>query len=276
MAWARCTRAKWKKIHANSVNKDRFAGLSAGNRLPRVLRLTGDFLSIQYSRYRLLIRGGLLSLLLHGFALTISSKFLVSTATISQSTGGTKIELRLPLAKQVQTPVAEQLLGLSVPERVPPVHAPFSSLGQKIEEGDSRHAERLLFKPYDQKELRVPVQTIVEATADSAPTPGELLHLSKDGLREYRINLGREARRFKHYPPSAREHGWEGVVVVVVSTTLGLAVPQVRLSRSSGYALLDTQALEMMVQAVGVVNLPESLRGRDFALDLPIHFSLGD
>ncbi|MGE5386315.1 MAG: hypothetical protein ACM3SV_10565, partial [Betaproteobacteria bacterium] len=63
---------------------------------------------------------------------------------------------------------------------------------------------------------------------------------SPDGLREYRLALGREARRFKQefdrrYDAMERERqrGWEGRVEMTVHTKTGLA-PTVVLARSSG------------------------------------------
>jgi TonB family protein len=100
--------------------------------------------------------------------------------------------------------------------------------------------------------------------------------ISQDGLREYRLNLSREARRYKRYPALARQRGLEGVVVIVVSTSAGYPVPQLSLSRSSGQDVLDQQAMEMLSLAVRAANMPDSLRGKDFAIDLPIHFSLDD
>jgi protein TonB len=100
--------------------------------------------------------------------------------------------------------------------------------------------------------------------------------ISQDGLREYRLNLSREARRYKRYPALARQRGLEGVVVIVVSTSAGFSVPQLSLSRSSGQEVLDQQAMEMLSLAVRAANMPDSLRGRDFAIDLPIHFSLDE
>ena len=97
-----------------------------------------------------------------------------------------------------------------------------------------------------------------------------------DDLRTYRLNLGREARRYKRYPAIARERGLEGVVVVVVSTRAGVALPQVSLSQGSGEAVLDRQALEMVSLAVRHALMPDSLRQRDFGIDLPIHFSLDE
>lgn len=99
---------------------------------------------------------------------------------------------------------------------------------------------------------------------------------SPDGVRQYRLNLAREARRFKRFPQLARDRGWEGAVVVVVSTVAGMPVPQVSLSNSSGYELLDREALELVAQAINTAALPESLRNRPFALTLPIHYRLND
>ena len=120
-----------------------------------------------------------------------------------------------------------------------------------------------------------------QITADSITPIGEsrarpVEVVSQDGLREYRLNLSREARRYKRYPALARQRGLEGVVVVVVSTRAGSALPQVALSRSSGQEVLDQQAMEMLGLAVRAASLPDSLRGRDFAIDLPVHFSLDE
>ena len=74
--------------------------------------------------------------------------------------------------------------------------------------------------------------------------------ISQYGLHEYRLNLSREARRYKRYPALARQRGLEGVVVIVVSTSAGFPLPQVSLSRSSGQEVLDQQAMEMLSLAV--------------------------
>ena len=97
-----------------------------------------------------------------------------------------------------------------------------------------------------------------------------------DDLRTYRLNLAREAGRYKRYPAIARERGLEGVVVVVVSTRAGVALPQVSLSQGSGEAVLDRQALEMVSLAVRYATMPDSLRQRDFGIDLPIHFLMDE
>jgi periplasmic protein TonB len=100
--------------------------------------------------------------------------------------------------------------------------------------------------------------------------------ISVEGVRQYRLNLAREARRFKRYPELARERGWEGVVVVVVNTAAGATAPLVSLSQSSGFNQLDQAALELLETAVQTAVLPESLRGRQFGLTLPVDYRLGD
>jgi len=115
-----------------------------------------------------------------------------------------------------------------------------------------------------------------EAAQASSAGAGQAEKLDLDGVRQYRLSLAREARRFKHYPDQARERGREGVVVLIVTTVAGVAIPQVRLSQSSGSDLLDQAALELLEIAVQTATLPESLRGQQFGLTLPIHYRLDD
>lgn len=115
-----------------------------------------------------------------------------------------------------------------------------------------------------------------EAARDSSAGAGQADKLDLDGVRQYRLSLAREARRFKRYPDQARERGGEGVVVLIVTTVAGVAIPQVKLSQSSGSDLLDQAALELLEIAVQSATLPESLRGHQFALTLPVHYRLDD
>lgn len=95
-----------------------------------------------------------------------------------------------------------------------------------------------------------------------------------DELRQYRMALAIAARRFRHYPPVAREGSWEGRVDVELSASAGLGVPRVSLVRSSGHRALDEQALSMVEQAAAVTRLPDGLQGIELRVLLPIEFSL--
>jgi protein TonB len=98
--------------------------------------------------------------------------------------------------------------------------------------------------------------------------------VNADDLRQYRISLAIAARRFKRYPALARERGWEGTAEVTLTVSAHLPEPDVTLLRSSGHAALDRQAQEMMVQAARAAVLPDTLKGRDFRIVLPVQFSL--
>jgi periplasmic protein TonB len=113
-----------------------------------------------------------------------------------------------------------------------------------------------------------------QATApqpQAAPSPAPET-LSRD---QYRVQLIDEARRHKRYPPLARENNWQGDVRVGVAVGAN-GRPTVTLKGSSGYEVLDRQALEMFTQAARAVPVPPELRGREFALELRAVYGLED
>lgn len=100
--------------------------------------------------------------------------------------------------------------------------------------------------------------------------------ISADAVRQYLLLLVPEARRFKRYPRLARERGWEGTAEITVRLGRGQSEPVAALTRSSGFPILDEQALATIGQAVRLVAVPESLRGRDVSIAVPVRFSLED
>ena len=114
-----------------------------------------------------------------------------------------------------------------------------------------------------------PRATPTPAPAQAAPQPAPE-SLSRD---QYRVQLIDEARRHKRYPPLARENNWQGDVRVGV--TIGAnGRPTVTLKGSSGYDVLDRQALEMFTQAARAVPLPPGLRGKEFSLEVRAIYGL--
>lgn len=92
------------------------------------------------------------------------------------------------------------------------------------------------------------------------------------GLRQFRLALAVEARRFRRYPDAAERAGLTGTAEVRVTVDTGVSSRRVDLNRSSGHALLDTAALEMLRQAAVRTVLPETLQGRNFVVLLPVVF----
>ena len=116
-------------------------------------------------------------------------------------------------------------------------------------------------------------QAQAQAAAVTRPVPAAE-GLDADGLRQLRLSLAREARRFKRYPARALEAGWSGTAEVRL--TFADAGPMAEVVRGSGHDVLDEAALEMLRQAIPRTSMPESLRGRIFAVSLPVVFELPD
>ena len=116
----------------------------------------------------------------------------------------------------------------------------------------------------------------VAPAASSGAAPARRDGVSADDVRQYRFALGISARRFKRYPPLARERGWEGTAEVALDFRQPNAEPVLSLTASSGKKVLDEQALETLRQAVRRTDLPVGLRGRDFRMLQEITFSLED
>jgi protein TonB len=110
----------------------------------------------------------------------------------------------------------------------------------------------------------------VGGAAVSAAPAGD--GLDTEGLRSYRIALATRFRKF--YPPKAIEAGWVGTAEVLVAVAADGTIPQVKVVRSSGHEALDNAALDMLRQAAPTTPLPETLRGRAFAVNLPVTFEL--
>ena len=92
---------------------------------------------------------------------------------------------------------------------------------------------------------------------------------------QYRLQLIDEARRHKRYPPLARENNWQGGVRIGVAVAAS-GRPTVTLKGSSGYEVLDRQALEMFGNAVRAVPVPPPLQGKEFTLEVRAVYGLED
>lgn len=107
------------------------------------------------------------------------------------------------------------------------------------------------------------------------PAPGVEV-LDADGIRAYRIDLARGARAHKRYPGIAQERGWAGTAEIRVAVSREGRLRQILLGRSSGHDVLDREAVEMMSRAAAAAPVPESLRGREFAVSMPVVFALDE
>lgn len=218
------------------------------------------------------------SLLLHGLLLL---NFVAPTVPVRLETPALRLNAvlnspvtALPTAKPVQnsmlkppplrhaaakSPEKAVVPLLVVPQAVPDVVAPEGRSALSSKPSDEPHSTPA------EKPSRLPASVVVLAS-----NPG----ISADDLRQYRLSLAIAARRFKRYPALARERGWQGTADVALNFSALLPAPQISLTHSSGSPQLDEQALDMVSQAARTTFLPESLKGRDLHILLPVRFSL--
>jgi periplasmic protein TonB len=174
------------------------------------------------------------------------------------------------------------------PAPVPPAAQPEKPAAKKSVKPAPRQLEAPLAREVVPQPVPEPVQEAVEtppsvaavepqpaapAAPRAAPAPAQAPEvLSRD---QYRVQLIDEARRHKRYPPLARENNWQGDVRIgVMVAASGRA--SVTLKSSSGYQVLDRQALEMFTQAARAVPVPPPLRGKEFSLEVRAVYGLED
>lgn len=97
-----------------------------------------------------------------------------------------------------------------------------------------------------------------------------------DSLAQYRMEIIELARRYKRYPRIAQDNNWTGTssVRLVIGADGGIESLIVR--TSSGYAVLDQEALAMLRTAKSKATIPPALRGKTITLDVPVIFNMKD
>jgi protein TonB len=86
--------------------------------------------------------------------------------------------------------------------------------------------------------------------------------------------LSREFAKHKQYPRMAQMRGWQGTAKVELHVDANGSVTSSSISESSGFEILDKQALEMVRKATPLPQPPEALRGREFTIIVPVAFRL--
>lgn len=121
--------------------------------------------------------------------------------------------------------------------------------------------------------LITPPGTVTHAPAPVVAAPAAEA-MDPATLGQYRIALITAARRYKQYPRVAIDNNWEGRADVRLVVDASGAITSLSIKTSSGYKILDQQALQMIRKAKPSATIPPALRGRGFTLDLPVLFSL--
>jgi periplasmic protein TonB len=96
--------------------------------------------------------------------------------------------------------------------------------------------------------------------AEPAEDPGS--------LEKYRQQLILAAPRYKRYPRIASDNNWSGFVALRMVVAPSGQVTSLTVTKTSGYDVLDQQAVEMFKSAAALVPVPPVLRGKQFAVEV--------
>ncbi len=109
-----------------------------------------------------------------------------------------------------------------------------------------------------------------ETKTVNAPSPERVTEATND----YSSLLAAAIAKYKQYPKIAQMRGWQGLIIIELQLNPQGAVIYSQIKKSSGYDVLDQEALEMIKRASPFPQPPEVLRSKNFTVLVPISFKL--
>ena len=95
-----------------------------------------------------------------------------------------------------------------------------------------------------------------------------------DTVNRIKARLYTDLARYFEYPELARRRGWEGRVMLAVNVAPDGQLQQIRVARSSGFAILDDSALQSLRQVDRLSEAATLLSGRQLAMQIPVIYRL--
>jgi protein TonB len=116
-----------------------------------------------------------------------------------------------------------------------------------------------------------PAPAAVDTGSTREPMAGEP---AADTLNRIKARLYTDLARHFDYPGIARQRGWEGRVMLAVNVASDGQLQQIRVARSSGFAILDDSALQSLRQVDRIGEAVALLNGRMLAMQIPVIYRL--
>ena len=222
---------------------------------------------IEWYKQRRVVLALLFSMLIHGMLLALVPGWRIKT-----------FEPQPPLSVQLPETVRAEPAPAALPAKPQPKAIPMATEHARSEfklPQPPRIETNVAPQPQEAPAELPPVAPIPAAPT---PAPEFIAKVAPNSalLDSYGKTLSSLIARYQRYPRIAQLRGWQGTaqVQLFVSST-GRMVDAIIL-RSSGFEVLDDQALEMVRQAAPLPQPPEALRGREFTVMVPIVFKLND
>jgi len=127
-----------------------------------------------------------------------------------------------------------------------------------------------------------PPRAAAPVVAHAEPTPAAAVHVAPAAdepvdpalLERYGRNLSSLFARQQNYPRLAALRGWEGEVQVRITIARKGTIVATQVVRSSGFEVLDQNAVQLVTAAGPLPRPPENLQNREFQVIVPVHYKL--
>lgn len=128
-----------------------------------------------------------------------------------------------------------------------------------------------------------PVETAPVAPAPTAivraePAPAAPAHIEEPLdpalLERYGRSLSSALARQQQYPRIAAMRGWEGEVQLRVTIARKGNIVATQVVHSSGFDVLDQNAVQLVTNAAPLPRPPETLQNREIQIIVPVHYKL--
>jgi protein TonB len=113
-----------------------------------------------------------------------------------------------------------------------------------------------------------------EAAITAAPSQGPINNSNINAVPNWRRQIVTRLERHKRYPPAARSRRENGTAQLVFRLDRQGRVTESHIVRSSGSAVLDQEALDIVRRAQPFPALPSEIAGAYVDLAVPIRFNL--
>ena len=222
---------------------------------------------IEWYKQRRVVLALLCSMLIHGMLLTLVPGWRVRT-----------FEPPLPLNVQLPELVRPEPAPAALPVKPQPKAIP--TVTERARSEFKLPPPPRIESSVAPQPREVPAETPPVAPMTAAPTPAPVVvaKAAPDSslLDSYGKQLSGLIAKYQRYPRGAQLRGWQGTTQVQISVSAEGRMVNVVILRSSGFEVLDDQALKMVRQAAPLPQPPEALRGREFTVMVPIVFKLND
>jgi len=166
------------------------------------------------------------------------------------------------IPKPLPKPVVKQTPSPIVQETRPIPETPIITAAPEV----------IAVKPAPERTAPTHTPPVAEPVKEAPPMPSQADIDNATG--RYGNSLWNAISKHKKYPKIAQMRGWQGEAIVELELDGSGKLKSKKITQSSGYEVLDKQALEMVEKAVPFPTPPEALRNSNFTIVIPVPFKL--